>query len=342
MDWGLGHVSRCVPIIHYLMNKGVEVILASSGNGQAFLKDKFPEVQHVFLEGYGVKYSSQNIQINIALQVPKILKRIKDEQQWLKNFVENNGIDAVISDNRYGLFSTTIPSVLITHQLNIQAPKLLENVLKKKVYNYLQNFTEIWVPDWEGKSSLAGNLSLNNSAFQTINYLGPLSHLPLENLPELKKKYDYLGIVSGPENQRSVFEDKLKQLFLSSEKKCLLVCGLPQEEFVEECDNVTRVSYLNSFRLGIAIQESETIICRAGYSTIMDLVALGKGAILVPTPGQTEQEYLAKHLDNKLGFCAMKQNNLETNGLSMRCFAPSGVALSVNNMTVVQSFLDHL
>lgn len=342
LDWGLGHATRCIPIINFLVQANYEVIIASSGSSQKLLKEYFPQLEHLYLEGYQVKYAQTNVKLNLASQVPKILSAITRENTWLNKIIKDYQIDAVISDNRYGLFSDKIPTVLISHQLNIQAPKFVKKTIKNLVTNYIEKFTECWVPDYAGEINLAGELSHQKEFSDKIKYLGPLSRFTNSEKQIEGITYDYLGIVSGPESQRTIFDNLLTNVFLKSKKKCLIICGLPQENFKEQINNVTRISHLKTKDFLDAIKASENIICRSGYSTIMDLISLKRGAILVPTPGQTEQEYLSKHLHGKFGFSSLKQKEIKIKFSNSSSSLKSNVNLPINDMTVVKSFLDKI
>ena len=339
LDWGLGHATRLIPIIRYLKESDCEIIIAASGNGAQILREYFPEVKLIALEGYKVQYGKRFFQWHIILQIPKILRAIKHEHQWLQKIIDEYRIDAVISDNRYGLHSQKIPSVLITHQLNIQTPGLLQSGTVKTVDNYINKFTECWVPDFKGKNSLAGQLSQRFGYSKKIKHIGPLSRLNFQN-EKIGVVYDYLGIVSGPEKQRTIFQNALVEALVRTGKKSLILCGLPQENFKKQKDNVTMVSHLDSQNLIQAVTSSKTIICRSGYSTIMDLIALQRGAIIVPTPGQTEQEYLANHLDGKFGFCQLQQKKLLKITAFPEITDSSNVVLPVNDMKPVSDFLN--
>lgn len=339
LDWGLGHATRCIPIIRHLIQANCEIIIAASGNSKKLLEDYFPKVKHLFLEGYQVNYSKSNIQLNFISQVPKIFAAIKKENSWLQETIKKYNVNAIVSDNRYGLSSDKIPSVLITHQLNIQGPKIAQKKLNSIVDRYINQFSQCWVPDYRGKNNLAGILSHRETVSNNIKYLGPLSRFSRLDSSSILPEYDFLGIVSGPENQRTLFEEILMETFLLTTKKCLIICGQPLDNFREQRDNVTRISHLQTEEFIQTIYSSKTVICRAGYSTIMDLVSLGKGAVLVPTPGQTEQEYLSNYLDGKFGFSRLKQEEIKTKLVNQRQSISSDVDLSFNNMNIVQSFL---
>lgn len=299
LDWGLGHATRCIPIIHSLLQSDCKVIIASEGQQQFLLKKEFPDLQFVSLPGYNISYTKHKrwFAFKIILQLPKILRAIKQENKWLTNFLQSTSVDGIISDNRYGLYNKNIPSVLMTHQLAIQAPfKAAETIMQFFNYRFINRFSTCWVPDVEGHINIAGKLSHpKKMPAIPVTYMGPLSRFS-EKI-DVENKYKLLIILSGPEPQRShlekMFLQQLGDLFFS----VLLVRGLPgNKEEKNSLGNLTIKNHLTAKELELAFNESEIIISRSGYTTVMDILKLQKQAILIPTPGQTEQEYLAQHL----------------------------------------------
>jgi len=305
LDWGLGHATRCVPLINYLLKKGCKVIIAAEGLQKNLLKNEFPNVIFVDIPGYNIKYTHAKrfFTLKVALQIPKILIIILSEKRWLNNFIKNNKIDAVVSDNRFGLFHHKTTSVFITHQLLIKAPfEFLEKKIQKINYWFVQRFSQCWVPDEKGEINLAGALSHPARLPKIpVKYLGGISRL--ERLPETEKKYDLLIILSGPEPQRTTLENKILGEIEDFRGKAMIVRGLPgSEDPPATKNNLSIRSHLPAKELEKVINQSDCIISRSGYTTVMDLCKLQKKSILIPTPGQTEQEYLAIHLQ-KQGWC---------------------------------------
>lgn len=307
LDWGLGHATRCIPIIRELLNQNCTVVLAGEGKNKALLEREFPELPLLHLPGYNIQYASSGwgLAAKIVAQIPKILSSINDEQAWLEKVVEEEKIDAVISDNRYGLYSEKIRSVFITHQLRIKAPiKLAEDLLQDLNYQYINKFDECWVPDVEGPENLAGQLShpAETPSIPT-HYLGILSRFDPAQ-PTDDKGY-LLLLLSGPEPQRTLLENQLLEELKDYTLPVILVRGLPETaEIPEVPSNITVHSHLPATALEHLIRYASLVIARCGYSTVMDLAVLKKKSILIPTPGQTEQEYLARHLMEKnFAFC---------------------------------------
>lgn len=293
LDWGLGHATRCVPIIHALLDNGSDVVLAGSGQSLNFLKNEFPQLKSVLLPGYNPVYPhSGSMMLTLAKQSLKFLDVVKKEHRVLQQILRDNQIDLIISDNRYGCYSSKVPCVLITHQLTLQAGSgwgwlgLLANAVTRR---YVRKFTQCWVPDFPG-SKLSGQLSETHD--KHVVFIGPLSHLKKPNeMPT--KKYDVVALISGPEPQREIFETLVTQQLIESKLHALIIRGVVENKTKAINDNITVVDYLKSDELAMVILESEIVLARSGYSTIMDIAHLGKKGIFIPTPGQTEQEYLA-------------------------------------------------
>ncbi len=311
LDWGLGHATRCIPIICELILLNCEVYIAASGAGYFLLEKEFPETVILRIRSYKIRYSRNKLWLlpTLILQVPKLIFLIFYEHFWLKKITKIYSIDAVVSDNRFGLYSRKIPSVFITHQLLIKAGNVfLEKILQKQNYSFIKKFSQCWVPDLK-ENGFAGELSHPNALPGNEIFIGPLSRF--EVMQNVDEKYDLLVALSGPEPQRTIFEKIILLQLKHCQKKILFIRGLPGKNEIlnSEKGSFKIVNHLSGDELNIAFQQSEIIICRSGYTTIMDLVKLGKNAILVPTPGQTEQEYLAHYLHEKKYFYYVEQED---------------------------------
>jgi len=318
LDWGLGHATRCVPVIRALLANGCEVLIAAEGATESLLKHEFQQLRFIPLTGYRISYSKKKywLPFKIIAQVPWILMRIYKEHQWVKKNVKIHSITAIIADNRFGLYHSTLPSVYITHQLLIKTGNpFTEKVAQKIHYWFIKKYSVCWVPDFVGPNNIAGELSHPVNRPKNITYIGGLSRF--ENRGAFEKKYDLLMLVSGPEPQRTIFESLLLIQLENFKGKSLLVRGLPGIAAVDENDfetrnnqpNLTIKNHLAAEELNEVIQQSDLVVCRSGYTTIMDLIKLNKKAILVSTPGQTEQEYLAAHLMQQQIFYAVSQQH---------------------------------
>jgi uncharacterized protein (TIGR00661 family) len=307
LDWGIGHATRCIPIIKALIAHNYEVVIAADDRPLHLLTTEFKELEAIRLPGYNIKYPTYlPMSLSMLLQSPKILLGIKKEKIALEEIIKDYNIDGVISDNRFGLYSETIPCVFITHQLQIQSPYFSDSI-RNFNYKYINKYNVCWVMDDE-KNNLAGSLSKPNILPKNSIYIGPQSRF--EN-QQTEKKYDFLAIVSGPEPQRKILEKGLIKALKNRKERSLIVLGKPEVEKEEQIGNLIIKSHLNAKELNTAILQSELIISRPGYSTVMDLAKLEKKAIFIPTPGQTEQEYLSANFMNK-GIC-YSQNQSDFN-----------------------------
>jgi UDP-N-acetylglucosamine transferase subunit ALG13 len=314
LDWGLGHATRCVPVIRDLLNNNCEVWLACEGAQEKLLREEFPSLAFLPLKGYRIKYAKKALTGKILLQIPSILRSVKEENKWLKEQVSKFSFEAVISDNRFGLHHEKIFSVFITHQLYIKSSlgKWSEKIVQQWNYKFINRFHECWVPDEKGENNLAGELSHPAKLPKVpVKYIGTLSRLSSSSpLEDGTIKGHLLIILSGPEPQRTILENKVVDQIVNYPATATIVRGLPGEKnIIPSTNTIHFYNHLSSEELNNEAMKAEFIISRSGYSTVMDIAALRKKSILIPTPGQTEQEYLADHLmKKKFSFC-VKQNN---------------------------------
>lgn len=300
LNWGLGHATRCIPIIKALQENDFIPIIASDGKALDLLRKEFPYLKFLELPSYQIEYAKngKNFKWKLLTNCPKMIEAIIKEKKLVKSWVTKYGIDGIISDNRLGVFSKNIPSVFITHQLQVMTGNT--TWLTSKLHQYIiKKYSQCWVPDVATSPNLAGELShIQNHNFN-LTYLGPLSRMVKKEVPI---KFDLMIILSGPEPQRSLLEEKLKVELKRYRGKVLFIRGVVEQ--VQKNENIKNISFfnfMNSRQLEQAFNESGIILCRSGYTTIMDLVKLGKKAFFIPTPGQYEQIYLAQKLKNE-GF----------------------------------------
>ena len=324
LDWGLGHATRCIPIIKQLIEQGSRVFIAASGSQKVLLKQEFPNLEFLDLPGYGINYKPGFLlKWGLVFQIPAILRQIKKENKWLDEIRQQYSIDAVISDNRYGLYNKTLFCIFITHQLFIQSGSLSEwswrntaigRWIDRKIllwnYSFINRFSFCWIPDQEGEFSIAGLLSHPPLLPKIpVRYIGLLSRF---QPPEKRGEKNLLLILlSGPEPQRTQFEKILFRQLAQTNLETLVLCGLPGQDrqipFIKTGIEIR--NHATTEEVSNMINESAYIIARAGYSTIMDLIRMKKNAILVPTPGQTEQEYLGYYLHEKKWMYTIPQKN---------------------------------
>ncbi len=310
LDWGLGHTTRCVPVIQQLIDADFEVLIAAEKNAAILLQQEFPYLTIIPLSGYRISYAKSRLffSLKILRQIPKILKAIKAEHKWLQQIIKKYRIDIVISDNRYGLYNKAVKSIFITHQLCIETGNAFTNTLLQRInYRLIKKFSACWVPDEKGENNLAGKLSHPKRMPNIeLKFVGILSRCKKE---QNEKHIELLIVLSGPEPQRT----KLETILLAQMKECsfkiVLVRGLPggTQQLLLENKLIEIYDHLPAVKLNSLIQSAKIVIARSGYSTIMDLAVLQQPAILIPTPGQTEQEYLTKYLAEKKYCHAAKQ-----------------------------------
>ena len=309
LNWGIGHATRCIPIINALLTEGFEPIIASDGQALRLLKKEFESLTFIKLPSYNIKYakSKQWFKWHMLLQLPKIKKAIKRERNAIKQIVVDYNIQGIISDNRMGVISKQVPSVFITHQLNV----LSGNTTRLSTYfhdRYLKAFDMCWIPDFENTPNLSGLLGhdFNNKGLE-LKYIGPLSRL---EKVALKPKYNILVLLSGPEPQRTLLEEQLLSSLINYNGKVIFVRGkIETEQTVMLETPFTIYNFMQTEELQNAINKSDLIISRSGYTTIMDLAKLGKQAFFIPTPGQFEQEYLADYLDKNGTIASCSQSD---------------------------------
>lgn len=312
LNWGLGHATRCIPIINALLTHHFEPILASDGVALELLKKEYPTLKALELPSYNITYSKKasGFKLKLIKDTPHVLKTIAKEKKLTEKIIASENIAGIISDNRFGVRHKDVPSVFITHQIKVLSgnttrlsSKLHQNIIKK--------FDECWVPDYQGTTNLSGDLG-HVEEFQTkLKYLGPLSRFKKIELPT---KYDLLVVLSGPEPQRSFLEDKLLDKLQHFKGKVCFVKGkIKAQQNKTEHKHITSYNYMTSKQLEIAINESKLILSRSGYTSIMDYAKLEKKAFFIPTPGQFEQDYLAKKLDteNIAPYCKQKDFKID-------------------------------
>ena len=307
LNWGIGHAARVIPIIQLLLKYDQTVYLASDGDALAFLRREFPDLEYCELPPYDPVYPKGNsgMMSKLLFQLPKFSSAIDKEHIIVERIVKEKRIDVVISDNRYGCYSNRVRSILITHQINIQMPNFygfLEPFVNYFNWRKIKRFFRVWVPDFKDDRNMTGNLSSSNTVGK--RYIGQLSRMV--SMPNEEHKYDIVAVVSGPEPQRTAFETLMRSQLYNFHGSSLLVKGKPTgSSEIKTVGRLSEVDFLDSEQLNLALEQTDMVVCRSGYSTIMDLAKLGKNAILVPTPGQTEQIYLAKVLFHR-GICYYK------------------------------------
>ncbi|MBC9797415.1 glycosyltransferase [Sinomicrobium weinanense] len=295
LNWGLGHATRCIPVIRALQENGFSPVIASDGIALELLKKEFPGVESIYLPSYQIEYAREGkyFKLKMIWDSPKMIKAIRREKRLIKKIVKERQIDGIISDNRLGVYHKKIPSVFITHQLNVLTGST--SWLSSKVHRkFIRKFDQCWIPDAEGKPNLSGKLGHLKKENIPVKYIGPLSRLQKK---ELEIVYDLAIILSGPEPQRTLLENKILKEIQNYHGTILFVRGeIENTQNIQKKGNTTIYNFMRSEELETALNQSALVLSRSGYTTIMDLVNLRKKAFFIPTPGQYEQEYLAKRL----------------------------------------------
>ncbi|AXG68396.1 undecaprenyldiphospho-muramoylpentapeptide beta-N- acetylglucosaminyltransferase [Kordia sp. SMS9] len=315
LNWGLGHATRCIPIIRGLLAENFTPVIASDGIALHLLQKEFPELETITLPDYQIEYAKKgkNFKLKMLKDSPKMLKAISKEKKIVKKLVKQRDFCGIISDNRLGVYSKKVPSVFITHQLNVLSGAT--TWLSSKIHQFIiKKFDECWVPDVEGKPNLSGKLGHLKKHSLPLKYIGPLSRLQFEEVPKI---YDLMVILSGPEPQRTLLEEKLFEEVKHFDGKVLFVRGkveTKQEHF--QFLNCDVYNFMQSDALEKAFNESALVLSRSGYTTVMDLAKLHKKAFFIPTSGQFEQEYLAKRLQKQQLVPTATQDDFSIQDLS--------------------------
>lgn len=315
LNWGLGHASRIIPIIDYCLNSGKNVVIAGNGASLDLLKNKYPNLATVNLPAPALHYGNKRaISLRLVIDVFFMLINFCKEKRLTKRIIQQYNIDTIISDNRPGVYSSSVKSIYITHQLSIflsARTGLLSAILSKVHQNIIAKYNYCWVPDFEGENSLAGRLSSNVKDLQLF-HIGPLSRFATKvHSCDTTKivEYKIVCILSGPEPQRSTFETLVISKLQNTKHNSLIIRGLPNiENSMKKFANVSFINHCDDNLFYNYLQSADLIICRSGYSSIMDIFSIGKNALIIPTPGQPEQEFLAEYLSGKYGFIGMSQN----------------------------------
>ncbi len=310
LNWGLGHASRSVAIARKLSNLGAKVSFASDGVALDLYRRDFPEADHYELPSYQITYAEKGEKFlsHMLALLPKMYKAINAEHKMVAQIVEDKKVTHIISDNRFGVRSSNTLNAVVSHHLKVPFPKgwgWANIVYEFVIRHYLNKFDEVWIPDFPDRK-LSGILS--DLSIQDSHFIGPLTRMNAKVPAEGTEKYQLLAVISGPEPQRTYFEDILTEQLKTYPLNCMLVCGQSSKDFdFQVTPNFRKKAFLNTKDMEAAWNQSKLILSRSGYTTIMELASSGHPAILVPTPGQTEQEYLAEMLQEKGFYYTTKQ-----------------------------------
>jgi len=334
LNWGLGHATRCVPIIKELQKSNFTPVIASDGTALQFLIKEFPSLEFFELPSYKISYG-RNLKWSLIRKIPTIVRAVHKERLLIQKYIHQNpNVVGIISDNRFGCYYTKIPSVYITHQLNVLSGFLtpVTSFFHRRV---IRKYNECWIPD-EENSVYSGKLSRSSKNLNQ-KYIGVLSRFKKQELPQ---DIDVLILLSGPEPNRTQLEIKLTSIFKTSSKKVYLIQGVVEKiQKTTKENQLTIVNFMLTKQLEHTLNLSKMVICRAGYSSVLDLVSLRKKALLIPTKFQNEQEYLAKYLQQKGYFSFVKERKVNKNTLDVFPeFTPANYQKKVFNSKLFHLF----
>lgn len=344
LNWGLGHATRCIPLIREFLSHGCEVVIGASGASASLLRQEFPDLPHITTPGPKIRYAKRGGLFAIFLigQLPGLFKQFYQEKKWILKAVHELKPDLIVSDNRYGCFHPNIPSALVTHQLNIKTGLggFFDRLMRRLLYRLFNNFNEVWVPDCPTEVSFGGELSHPIIKPKVpVYYIGPLNRFQERSTPinrgeslnlSNEKNFQLLVLLSGPEPQRSILESMVSQQLIDLPVQACLLRGLPSNEesategvsqkhfgnslqqlpLLYGNSKITLLDHLPAAPMQEMIQQADIILCRSGYTTLMEILPLHKKLILIPTPGQPEQMYLAKYYGEKRYALAVNQRGL--------------------------------
>jgi UDP-N-acetylglucosamine:LPS N-acetylglucosamine transferase len=318
INWGLGHAVEAVPMIRLLQEHN-EVILAATGRTAAFLTSEFPDLPFYDVPDHAINYARRRRLLVPKLigQIPKLLFGLWREHRQVEQLVETLNIDIVISENRYGAYSRNVPSYFLTHQLRYKLPGILTLFEFISVWFnrwYFRKYTKILVPDEKGIENISGDLTHFGRISQhpKLHYIGVWTSIEKKRVAE---DIDILAIISGPEPQRQIFADKIIEQLKTVPGKRIVLLGIPEaerKEYIE--DGIKIYTFKSRSEVGELLNRAKLVICRSGYGSPAELVALRKPTVMVPTPGQSEQEYLACHFMERHYFYSVSQDEMNLSG----------------------------
>jgi UDP-N-acetylglucosamine transferase subunit ALG13 len=314
LNWGLGHAVHSAQMIRSLSENN-EVILAATGRALTFLRNEFPQLPFIDLPDYSIQYADNRWLLvpKLIIQLPSMLRGLWKEHRQTEKIVSEAGIDFIISDNRYGVYSRNVPSFFITHQLRFRLPAPLRKFeIISEWFNrwYFRKYSGVLVFDEAGKENMAGDLAHSGKICRhpKLTYIGLWSTVHKENVLQ---DIDALAVISGPEPHREIFGAKVIEQMKNMPGNKVVILGKPEDTGKDYSYPGLQVySFKNRKEVNNLLNRAKIVVCRSGYSSTMDLVALKKPALMVPTPGQTEQEYQAEYYRDKGYFYMVSQEEM--------------------------------
>lgn len=310
-SWGLGHATRSLPVIRALINEGHILKIISHDRALTLLRQEIGDyATYADIQDYPMLISENGRQFlaKSAIYWPLFIHRIEQGLGHLKTILNHDHYHLIISDSRYDMYNRKIPSMFISHQMRIMNPlriRMLERGSERFNQFFFNRFTDVIVPDTK-TDSLSGDLSHNLKLLNedAIHYVGPLSDF---HKKRLVKNIDYLVSLSGPEPQRTILETKIMNQLTNLNGTIVVTQGKPETTTKTKDNNITIYTSVSRQTRENLLNKTKTLIGRSGYTTIMDLAVTGTKALLIPTPGQIEQEYLATYHHNQGTFATVTQ-----------------------------------
>jgi len=302
-SWGLGHATRTLPILHALLEAGAELTVVSAGRALLLLQQEldgrceflaWPDVPST-LGRTALEFYARS-----AAALPRMLAAMAGERARTAALLRRRRLDRIVSDNRYGVQHPAVPSFHLAHGLRFIAPgrvRAVERLLEAFNYHWFARLRRVIVPDTR-EDRLAGDLAHGLRVFppHLVAYTGILSRLRQRPLP---RDLDLFVTLSGPEPQRTILEQIVRRELAAFRGRAVAALGTPDRPGVERRDGCEFYGYLDRAGQEEMMNRARVVVARAGYSTIMDLAEVERPAVLIPTPGQTEQVYLARYHDGR-------------------------------------------
>jgi len=311
-DWGLGHATRDTPLIEEILRRGYKLDILSTGRALVLLKKKFGNRCRYFdVPSIDAPYPKHKYFVfSFTVSIPEMLFSINQARRLSAKIISKEKYDIVISDCRYDVYDKPNNSYLINHQVRFDCPSFGEKAAEKWLASRYKKYKYVLVPDFQ-KNNLTGRLSHNLLYVKgkKLKYVGILSQVKQRKLDQ---DIDYFISISGPEPQRTALEKVMRAKLNKLKGKIVVALGKPEIEKTSSGKNIQIYGYLDSIKQEEMMNRSKFIICRSGYTTVMELTELGnKKVLFIPTPGQTEQVYLAKLYEKKKYFHFVEQQNLD-------------------------------
>ena len=349
LNWGIGHATRDIPIIDRLLQKGCKVILASDGAALKVWNRNYPNLESIHLPSWNIKYQKRgSFTLKMATRAPYILKAIQQEKRKVAKLIQEYQIDGLISDNRFGVYNKSIPSVFMTHQVSLRLNKYLrwaEPALDYANHYFIRKFDAVWIPDYLDSPNLSGELSHKHFPNNNLQFIGPISRfMDIWDGKFPETEYDVAVVLSGVEPQRTMLEEKLiAQLKPLTNLRVMLVQGkssLHTNKIIRPGFFIK--SFMDSEELMQTFLKSKYIICRSGYSTILDLAVLKQTALMIPTPGQTEQIYLGEWMSDENLIVCQHQDDINIQQGIQDLEQTSGFDFEINDRLLNQAIDDFI